>query len=113
MNVGDGHWVDFPPRNGHVPRGRRPAIIAQDASVTAHLPTVLVIPLTTPWATLRFPETVLVDPDQDHGLRQSAVALVVQLAVLDQRLIGLRMGQVSQSVMDAVWDALDMLTGRP
>jgi mRNA-degrading endonuclease toxin of MazEF toxin-antitoxin module len=113
MNVGDRHWVDFPPRNGHVQRGRRPAVVAQDASATARLPTILVIPLTTQFAGLRFPGTVLVDPDQNHGLRHASVALVFPLAVLDQRLIGLRMGQVSQSVMDAIGDALDKLTGRP
>jgi mRNA interferase MazF len=113
MNVGDVHWVDFPPRNGHAQRGRRPAIVAQDASATARLPTILVIPLTTQLASLRFPGTVLVDPDQNNGLRRSSVALVFQLAALDLRLLGLRMGQVSQAVMDAVWDALDQLTGRP
>ena len=31
MNIGDVNWVEFPPRNGHVQTGRRPAIIAQDA----------------------------------------------------------------------------------
>jgi mRNA-degrading endonuclease toxin of MazEF toxin-antitoxin module len=87
--------------------------VAQDASATARLPTILVIPLTTQLASLRFPGTVLVDPDQNNGLRRSSVALVFQLAAVDLRLLGLRMGQVSQAVMDAVWDALDQLTGRP
>lgn len=113
MNGGDVHWVDFPPRNGHVQRGHRPAIVAQDASATSRLPTILVIPLTTQLASLRFPGTVLIDPDQNNGLRRSSVALVFQLTALDQRVLGARMGQVSQAVMDAVWNALDQLTGRP
>ena len=31
MNIRGVNWVEFPPRNGHVQTGRRPAIIAQDA----------------------------------------------------------------------------------
>jgi mRNA-degrading endonuclease toxin of MazEF toxin-antitoxin module len=40
MNVGDVHWVDFPPRGGHAQAGRRPAIVAQDESATTRLPTI-------------------------------------------------------------------------
>ena len=47
MNVGDVHWVHFPPRGGHAQAGRRPAIVAQDGSATTRLPTILMIPLTT------------------------------------------------------------------
>jgi mRNA interferase MazF len=112
MNVGDVHWVDFPPRNGRVQAGRRPAIIAQDAAATSHLPTVLLIPLTTQLGALRFPGTVLVDPDQENHLHRSSVALVFQLTVLDQRSLGSRMGRISQSVMNAIWAAFDKLTGR-
>lgn len=112
MNVGDVHWVEFPPRNGRVQAGRRPAIVAQDAAATAHLPTLLLIPLTTQLAALRFPGTVLVDPDKENRLHRSSVALVFQLTVLDQRSLGPRMGRVSQSVMNTIWAAFDELTGR-
>jgi mRNA interferase MazF len=112
MNVGDVHWVEFPPRNGHVQAGRRPAIVAQDASATSQLPTILLIPLTTQLGALRFPGTVLVDADQGNGLHRTSVALVFQLTVLDQRLVGSSMGRVSEAVMEAVWAALDNLTGR-
>jgi mRNA interferase MazF len=112
MNLGDVHWVELPPRNGHVQAGRRPAIVAQEASATTRLPTILVIPLTTQLGALRFPGAVLVDPDPENGLRRSSIALVFQLTVLDQRLLGSRMGRVSDAVTEVVWAALDELTGR-
>jgi mRNA interferase MazF len=112
MNVGDVHWVEFPPRNGRVQAGRRPAIVAQVAAVTAQLPTILLIPLTTQLGAIRFPGTVLVDPDKENGLHRSSVALVFQLTVLDQRSLGRRMGRVSKSVVNTIWAAFDKLTGR-
>lgn len=109
MNVGDIHWVEFPPRSGHAQAGRRPAIVAQAASATAQLPT---IPLTTQLAALRFPGTVLVDADPENGLRQPSVALVFQLTVVDQRAVGARMGRISEGVNQDLWGSLDRLTGR-
>jgi mRNA interferase MazF len=112
MNVGDVHWVEFPPRDGRVQAGRQPTIIVQDASATLRLPTILLIPLTSQLGALRFPGTVLVDSDRQNGLYRSSVALVFQLTVLDQQLLGSRMGRVSEAVMEAIWAALDRLTGR-
>lgn len=112
MNVGDVLWVEFPSRNGHVQAGRRLAIVAQDASASAGLPTVLMIPLTTQGDALRFPGTVLVDADPGTGLRRPSVALVFQLTVVDRRALGARVGRVSGIVLGSIWEALDRLTGR-
>jgi mRNA interferase MazF len=112
MNVGDVFWVEFPPQSGHAQAGRRPAIVAQVASATASLPTILMIPLTTQIAALRFPGTVMVDSDPENGLRRPSVALVFQLTVVDRRVVGSRMGRVSEDVLGNLWDALDRLTGR-
>jgi len=75
MNVGDLYWVEFPPRNGHVQARRRPAIVVRDAAATSRLPTILLVPMTTQLAALRFPGTVLVDVDAENGLRRASVAL--------------------------------------
>ena len=92
--------------------GRRPAIVAQDAAATSRLPTILLIPMTTQLAALRFPGTVPVDADAENGLQRASVALVFQRTVLDQRLIQSRLGRISDAVLQAVWAALDELTGR-
>lgn len=112
MNRGDLHWVEFPGRAGHAQSGRRPAIIAQGASASQRLPTVLVIPLTTQQDALRFPWTVLVEADATNGLRRASVALTFQLTVLDQRFIGNRVGAISDAVMRALWRAFDEITER-
>jgi mRNA-degrading endonuclease toxin of MazEF toxin-antitoxin module len=79
VNTGDVFWLVFPPGAGRAQSGRRPAIVLQDAAVSARLPTVLVLPLTTQQDALRFPGTVLVEADAENGLRRASVALVFQL----------------------------------
>ena len=112
MKVGEVYWVDLPARGGHAQSGHRPAIVLQTSEASGVLPTVLLIPLTTQLEALRFPGTLLVEPDPENGLRRPSVALVFQLAAIDQRLIGSRAGQVSPEVMGLLWIALDELTGR-
>ena len=68
MNHGDVYWVDLPDRGGREQRGRRPAIIWQDTSAFAQLPTALIIPLTSRLDALRFPATCRIDPTPANGL---------------------------------------------
>jgi mRNA-degrading endonuclease toxin of MazEF toxin-antitoxin module len=87
----------------------------QGTGASERLPTVLVVPLTTQQDALRFPGTTLIEADSANGLRRASVALTFQLTVLDQRVIGTRLGAVSESVMEAIWRAFDEITerGRP
>jgi len=102
MNVGDVYWIDLPARGGHAQAGRRPAIIVQGAEATEQLPTVLVIPLTTQQDALRFPGTVLIEPDAENGLRRPSIALVFQLTVPDRRLVGEHVGKISDERVGAI-----------
>jgi mRNA-degrading endonuclease toxin of MazEF toxin-antitoxin module len=112
VNVGDVYWVEFPAGAGRAQAGRRPAIIAQGERASSRLPTVLLIPLTTQLDALRFPGTVLIETDAENGLRRASVALVFQLTVLDRRLMGERLGQISNDVLQNIWSALDEITER-
>jgi mRNA-degrading endonuclease toxin of MazEF toxin-antitoxin module len=112
VNVGDVFWVDFPGGAGRAQAGRRPAIVVQGTEATSRLPTVLLVPLTTQQDALRFPGTVLVEPDADNGLSKPSVALVFQLAVLDQGFLGKQLGKVSAAVLQAVWSAFDEIAER-
>ena len=87
MSVGDIHWVDLPAANGREQRGRRPAVIFQDDDYGGDLPVVLVVPLTTARAVMRFSGTTLIRPTVENGLRQASVALVFQLRAIDRRRI--------------------------
>jgi mRNA-degrading endonuclease toxin of MazEF toxin-antitoxin module len=112
MNCGDVFWVEFPGGAGRAQSGRRPALIVQGGAASAQLPTVLLIPFTTQQDALRFPGTVFIDADANNGLRRASVALVFQLTVLDKRFLSERLGQVDESVLEAVWAAFDDITER-
>ena len=113
VTVGDIHWVQLPTANGREQRGRRPAVILQDDRYAGGLPVVLVVPLTTARAAMRFAGTTLIQPTAENGLRQASVALVFQLRAIDRRRIEERIGSVSAEVMHAIRAELDKLTGRP
>ena len=112
MTLGDVHWVEFAPKGGHAQAGRRPAIIVQNEKDSARIPTVLVIPLTSQLDALRFSGTVLIEADSKNALRRASVALVFQLTAIDQRYFSNRIGNISQTVLDEIFSALDELTGR-
>ena len=112
MKPGDIYWVEFPQRGGHAQAGRRPAIVLQSASATAHLSTVLLLPLTTQMDALRFPGTALVEVTAENGLKRPSVALAFQLTVVDKQFIDAYLGTLSPSVFNAVWQALDDITER-
>jgi mRNA interferase MazF len=113
VSVGDIHWVDLPGANGREQQGRRPAVILQDDQYAGDLPVVLVVPLTTARATLRFVGTTRILPTVENGLRQTSVALVFQLRAIDRRRIQERIGSVSEDVLQALFEELGKLTGRP
>lgn len=109
MTPGDVYWVRLGSRGGRAQAGRRPGIIFQKAEVTRLLPTVLVIPLTTQTEALRFPGTVLVEPDRSNGLRKPSVALVFQMTAVDQRALEDQLGQLSSKDSVEITQALETL----
>src|SRR5262249_29379702 len=96
---GDIHWGDLPAANGREQRGRRPAVVVQDDDYGGDLPVVLIVPLTTARAAMRFSGTTLIRPTAENGLRQVSVALVFQLRAIDRRRIQERIGAVSAEVL--------------
>src|SRR5262245_8786515 len=112
MKPGDIYWVDFPAGAGRAQAGRRPAIVVQGSTASGKLPTVLVIPFTSQQDALRFPGTVLIEPDNRNGLRQPSVALVFQLTVLDKRFLAAKLGSISKTNLHSLWDALDEVMER-
>ena len=112
MSLGDLYWVEFPVRGGHAQAGRRPALVMQSAAATAKLPTVLLLPLTTQLDALRFPGTALVETTPENGLKRPSVALAFQLTAVDKQFIGQRLGTLSVSAINAVWQALNDIAPR-
>jgi mRNA interferase MazF len=95
MKIGDIRWVELPDVGGREQSGRRPAIILQDDSYAASLPTTVVVPLSTAIAALRFPGTSLIKATDRSGLRNDFVALVSQIRSIDRGRIKETVGEVS------------------
>lgn len=110
MKQGDIFWISFPAGAGRAQAGRRPAILLQNDEASHQVPTVLVVPLTTQREALRFPGTMLIDPDFSNKLQQPSVALVFQLTSIDQQFLGARIGVVSDNVLTALKSTLDEIT---
>jgi mRNA interferase MazF len=104
--------IDLPSANGWEQRGRRPADILQDEQYAGSLPVVLVVPLTSARAALRFAGTTLIKPTPTNGLSQPSVALVFQFRAIDRHRIKEKIGTISVHMRRAIFDELDRLTGR-
>jgi mRNA-degrading endonuclease toxin of MazEF toxin-antitoxin module len=112
MNYGDLFWVNFPDTGGREQRGRRPAVIWQDTARFT-LPTVVVIPLTTGQANLRFPCTHLIRPSATNALRAPSVALVFQLVATDVSRVETRIGEVEAHDLARLQDLAKSLQRLP
>ncbi|MCX7688979.1 MAG: type II toxin-antitoxin system PemK/MazF family toxin [Fimbriimonadales bacterium] len=113
MQRGDIYWVELGEPRGRRQAGRRPAIVIQAQTFMESLPTVLMVPLTTQLEALRFPATVLIEPDEQNGLRRPSVALVFQVAPVDRRYIYEQLGIVNIEQLSIIESVLCQLVGIP
>ena len=111
MTIGEIHWVELPDSGGREQAGRRPAIVMQNDDYAGSLPTVLVIPLNTAMAALRFPGTAQIKAEKQSGLRIDSVALVFQLRAIDRGRIKEKIGVASEAEMVDVRSELAKLLG--
>ncbi len=111
MTIGEIHWVDLPDAGGREQSGRRPAIIIQNDGYAGSLPIVLVIPLSSAIAALRFPGTAPIKASPTSGLRTDSVALVFQLRAIDRGRIKEKVGTVSESELVEIRLELAKLLG--
>lgn len=110
MKIGEIYWVELPDADGREQKGRRPAVIFQQDSYGSSLPTLLVIPLSSTKAALRFPGTALIRATTDSGLKNDSVALVFQLRAIDRgRIIG-QLGKVHRGELSTISEELQKLT---
>jgi mRNA-degrading endonuclease toxin of MazEF toxin-antitoxin module len=113
VNLGDIYWIVPPTAQGHVQQGRRPGIIWQDRSLFPNLPTSLVIPLTSKQSALRFGGCHLLTPTAQNGLATPSVAMVFQLAAIDLRDIGSKIGAVDDADRAILQDLTRQVCGLP
>ena len=102
MKYADLFWVNLPAKDGREQRGRRPAIIWQDTDLFPHLPTVVVIPVSSQLDSLRFAPTVLLQPTAENGLSMPSVALVFQMVATDRKRFGTKIGHLDDSDLQSI-----------
>ena len=100
---GDIHWCDFPVRGGCEQSGRRPGLIWTDNSFL-HLPSILLIPLTSKLTSLRFDGTMLLQPSTQNGPICPSVVLVFQLGSFDRNRIDARIGRLDDPDLAKIAD---------
>jgi len=89
--------VDLSDGKGHEQRGDRPALVMGSANGL-----VVVVPLTTTIATLRFSHTHSLLPTPHNGLDRESVALAFQIVALDRDRFLQKIGNVEESQLQAI-----------
>ncbi len=112
MRVGEIYLIEFPSSGGHAQSGKRPAIILQKKEISDKIPTILAVPLTSQQKATRFPATIEIEPNADNGLNSISVALVFQLAAIDKKYVTTKIGQVSDEILQKIFEILNELTGQ-
>ncbi len=96
---------------GREQSGQRPAILLQDAAYGQASPLVLIVPLTSQLAALRFPGTLRIEPTSENCLSVPSVAMVFQMRAPDRSRFERRLGAVSAEQIAAILAELDRMTG--
>jgi mRNA interferase MazF len=107
MEYGDIYSVEIPASNGREQAGTRPAIVVQTSK--AHLPTVLIVPLTSKLAALDFTGTFRIIPDDDNNLNTDSVALVFQLRAIDRKRLKGKIGHLTDDYVKKLQTRLKFL----
>lgn len=112
MTRGEVWQVSLPSVPGREQVGMRPCIVIQDAVYGQRSPLVLVVPLSSQPAALRFPATVEIAPTPENGLSVASIALVFQTRAADRSRFVRRLGALSTGDLQAVLTELNALTSQ-
>jgi mRNA interferase MazF len=94
MARGDMLLVSLPSSEGREQSGRRPAVAVQTDQ--AGEPMLVVAPVTSNLAALRFAFSVRVEPSPENGLTAPSVVMVFQMRAIDKARIIRKIGRLSQ-----------------
>src|SRR5712691_153713 len=94
MARGDVLLVSLPPCDRREQSGRRPAVAVQTDQ--AGQPMLMVAPVTSSLAALRFSFTVRVEPSPENALTSPSIVMVFQMRAIDRGRIISHIGRVSK-----------------
>jgi len=97
MARGDVVVLDLPVSELREQSGRRPAVAVQ--TDLAGEPMLVVAPITSNLAALRFAFSVRVEPSPENGLTLPSIVMVFQLRAVDKQRLVRKIGQISKADM--------------
>ena len=100
MARGDVLLVSLPASDGREQSGQRPAVAVQ--TDVAGEPMLMIAPLTSNLAALRFAFSVRVEPSPENGLTSPSVVMVFQMRAIDKARILRKVGQMLQEDMTRI-----------
>lgn len=98
MEKGEIRIVKLPESGGREQYGTRPVIIVSDTDDDI----AIIIPFTTNFQSLQFPNTIEIEPSDQNGLEAASVALVFQIRAIDERRIHRKIGVLEKSHLKSV-----------
>jgi mRNA interferase MazF len=100
MARGDVLLVTLPPSDRREQSGRRPAVAVQ--TDRAGEPMLMVAPITSNLAALRFAFFVQVEPSAENGLTLPSVVMVFQMRAIDKARVANHIGRMSTGDMERI-----------
>ena len=76
---------EFPDMEGSVQSGYRPGIVIQNDIGNRYSPTLIVMPLTSKSKNLEQATHLLIERDEENGLKSDSILLAEQIATIDKR----------------------------
>ena len=100
MARGDVLIIELPSSELREQSGRRPAVAVQTDVMGE--PMLMVAPITSNLAALRFAFSVRVEPSPENGLTVPSVVMVFQMRAVDKQRIVRKIGQIGQPDMTRI-----------
>jgi mRNA interferase MazF len=100
MARGDVLLVGLPDSDRREEQGNRPAIAIQTDVATS--PMLMIVPITSSLAALRFAFTVKIEPSKSNGLTLPSVAMVFQMRAIDRKRIIRKIGDLESKYLEQV-----------
>ena len=107
---GEIYYADLSPVIGSEQGGMRPVLIVQNDVGNKHSPTVIAAAITSQKEKSRLPTHISVN-GKDCGLAKDSVVLLEQVRTLDKKRLKERMGELDNSSMGKVDNALSVSFG--
>ena len=107
---GDMYYADLSPVIGSEQGGIRPVLIIQNDVGNKFSPTVIAAAITSQTSKNRLPTHININ-SKDYGLMKNSVILAEQIRTIDKSRLKEKIGQVDESIMGQVNNALGISFG--